>query len=144
MRIFAPVAPLVALLTPTLTLCLGALIWTPALALGPVGLSGGFGAGVQSIVEDQARLLNRTDSAQPRLQSEVIVEIGAGRSVTAGAGEAARPALCPPPSEPFVCGVVIPAPLPELVDQPETETQHIGPQGIEPKNTEQQSIAPAL
>lgn len=118
MRVFSPV---LTLISPVLIALLAILPGMPAMAQGPVGLSGGLGAGIRSIVEEQGRALVRTDSAQPRLQSEVIVEIGAGKSVTAGAGEAARPSLCPPPTEAFVCGVLVPPPLPELPEQPELQ-----------------------
>lgn len=127
MRKFSAVLSVVLLLMTTLFL-------TRAVAQGPLmsgssvlsggfgtgfssglssGFAAGFGAGMREVVEDQERLLIRTDSTQFRLQNEVIVEIGAGKSVTDGAGEAAKPALCPPPTEAFTCGVVVPPPLPE-------------------------------
>lgn len=113
------ISPAIRLLAPLAAfLLLGVYLCVPAAAQGPVGLSGGFGAGVREVIEIQSRLLTRTDSARQRLQEEVIVETGAGRSATEGAGEAARPTLCPPPTEAFVCGLVVPAAVLELQNEP--------------------------
>lgn len=99
----------------------GILFFTRAVAQGSVGLSGGVVAGIQEVVEDQRRFVIRTDSVQSRLQGDVVVETGAGKSVITGAGEAAKPLLCPPPIEPFTCGVVVPPLLPDPITDLTTE-----------------------
>ncbi|MDH4396346.1 MAG: hypothetical protein QE278_11740 [Limnobacter sp.] len=159
MRKFAAVVSVGSLLVTTLFLNL-------AVAQGPVfsgssglsggfgtdfssGFSSGFGAGMREVVQDQERLLIRTDSTQFRLQNEVIVEIGAGKSVTAGAGEAAKPALCPPPTEGLTCGVVVPPPLPEpepVIEAPsEPMRESMSDQKVEPtvESTTQPTVSVA-